>query len=77
MTFITQEELDTLNGYVAIADAQPWEKVGNSPVGDVMAPVSADWDDVNNNIAALGVIYGFDPLVYTIDLTTGEIISIR
>jgi hypothetical protein len=77
MTFITQEELDTLNGYVTIAEAQPWEKVADSPFGDVDAPVSADWDDVNTNIAELGVIYGFDPLLYSIDLVTGEIISIR
>jgi hypothetical protein len=77
MTFITGEELDTLNALVTIAEGEPWAVNWTSPVGDVEAPVTADWDDVNNNIAALGVTYGFDPLLYSIDLATGEIISIR
>lgn len=77
MTFITGEELTTLNGYVTIAEGEPWVVNWTSPVGDVEAPVTADWDDVNNYIATLGVIYEFDPLLYSIDLATGEIISIR
>lgn len=73
--YITQGELDTLNGYITTALAQPWEHVSNQPPGEQLAPKSSDWDEVNGYISDLGVAYGFDPDTKTIDLETGEVIN--